>query len=149
MRNSFLGEWEKPTYHLQVVNGPLHRLREVSSPPVGRLLWIAIFRCPRVPKFSLLTQEKAYVQQVTREMIAHAQWRQLTSRCAPLAAAKNTRQDMKGIPRHLDVITATWLLRHRGVEHDPLLGHFLSDVQTRDLELILSGAVWTYSRRAH
>ena len=68
---------------------------------------------------------------------------------APLAAAKNTRHDMKGNPRHPDVITTTWQWRHRGVKHDALLGNFLSDVETRDLELILSGAVCTYSRRAH
>ena len=132
---------EEPTYRLQVVNGPLHSLREVLH-QLGASLdrHFSIYH-PRVLKFSLLTQEKAYVQQATREMIAHAQWKQISTRCAPLATAKNTPQDMKGIPGHLDVITTTWLLRHRGVKHDPLLRHFHSDVQTRDLGLIVSGAV--------
>ena len=81
-------------------------------------------------------------------MIAYAQWKQLSTRCAPLAAAKNARQDMKGISRHLDIVTTTWLLRHRGIKRDLLPGNFLSDMQTRDLELILLGAIWTYARRA-
>ena len=55
---------------------------------------------------------------------------------------------MKGIPRHLDIVTTTWLLRHQGIKRDLTLGNFLSDMQTRDLELVLSGAIWTYARRA-
>ena len=104
------------------------------STSTWELLWVAFFFRFLI---QLLTQEKANVQQFTREMIAYAQWK-LSARCAPLAAAKNTSQD-----------TTTWLLRHRGVKHDPLLGNFLSDVQTCDVELILSGAVWTSSTRAH
>ena len=98
-----------------------------------------MFRCLiRVFQSSaFFSQEKACALQVTREMSAYAQWKQLSTRCEPWAAAKNARQDMKGIPGHLVVIT-TWLLRHRGVKHDPLVGNFL----------ILSGAVRT-SRRAH
>ena len=141
--------WEIPTYRPQFGNGPLHRLREVLhqiGATVDRNFTVSH---PRVPRFNLLYQAKAYVQQAAREMVAYAQWKQLSTRSAPLATAKNTRQDMKGIPRHLDTVTTTWLLRHRGIKGDPLLGNFLSEMLIRDLELVLSGALWTYSRRAH
>ena len=63
-----------------------------------------------------------------------------------------TRHERYPLPppsRHLHTVTTTWPLRHRGIKGDPLLGSFLSEMQIRDLELVLSGALWTNSRRAH